>query len=222
MRPHPPPAPGRRRGRRSRPSGGLDVDDGPRLALRAACRLLAPGFGLQAWPVRHDFVGAGLVPARRRAVGGAGRSRRFSTGGSALRSSTGPGASLTSRSAGRESILAAPRFPVSLHRLALSALDRPHALRQGNRGTALVAFPPTGRAACYEGSFATHPVPVASSEGADHVPDRRGVTSQGQALCLPIGALCLPVPASIPCNFLHRNSLPRPPGGMTMRPAGAK
>ena len=48
---------------------------------------------------------------------------------------TGPGASLASRSAGRESLLAVSRFPVLRVRLALFALDRPHAPRRGNRGT---------------------------------------------------------------------------------------
>jgi hypothetical protein len=66
--------------------------------------------------------------------------------------------------------------------LALFALDRPHALRPGNRGTAPPPprlrrtagagreggrrFPCTRSTACYEGPLAMHPVPVGS------IPDR--------------------------------------------------
>ena len=52
----------------------------------------------------------------------------------------GPGASLAGRSAGRERVLAVPRFPDSYVGLALIALARPHALRAGKSRQPLVAF----------------------------------------------------------------------------------
>jgi len=106
-------------------------------------------------------------------------------------SPAGPGASLVgrfaprprsgrperqSKGAGRESFLAVPRFPAPCVGRALFALNRPHALRPGNRGTAPPPprlrrtaearresgrrFPSRCSTVCYEGPLVTHPGPA--------------------------------------------------------------